>query len=134
MRKGENKLWTKVKENTSTRLTVNPVLSGGSNGGARDACSPPGGPNSFNFMQFLGKFGKIVCWRPPGELAPPPRGNPGSATGSATLGNKCTHLPWPTLHNLLLRPRCQPAKCYVRLESCYSCNQSFCPQANSIHD
>ena len=42
---------------------------------------PPGGPNSFNFMQFLGKFGKIVCWRPPpGELAPPPRGNPRSAT------------------------------------------------------
>ena len=28
---------------------------------------PPGGPNSFNFMQFLGKFGKIVCWRPPLE-------------------------------------------------------------------
>ena len=24
----------------------------------------PPGPNSFNFMQFLGKFGKIVCWRP----------------------------------------------------------------------
>ena len=41
---------------------------------------PPGGPNSFNFMQFLGIFGKIVCWRPPGELAPPPRGNPRSAT------------------------------------------------------
>ena len=38
-------------------------------------------PNSFNFMQFLGKFGKIVRWRPPGELAPLPRGNPGSATG-----------------------------------------------------
>ena len=31
-------------------------------------------------MQFLGKFGRIVCWRPPGELAPPPWGNPGSAT------------------------------------------------------
>ena len=28
----------------------------------------PGGPNSFNFMQFLGKFGKIICWRP----LPPP--------------------------------------------------------------
>ena len=42
---------------------------------------PPGGPNSFNFMHFLGKFGKIVCWRPPpGELAPPPRGIPRSAT------------------------------------------------------
>ena len=47
-------------------------------GGARDA-RPPGGSNSFNFVQFLGKFGKIVCWRPPG-LVPPPRGNPGSAT------------------------------------------------------
>ena len=58
---------------------VIPICSGGSKGGARDA-RPPGGPNSFNFMQFLGKFGKIVCWRPPGELAPPPRGNPGSTT------------------------------------------------------
>ena len=40
---------------------------------------PPPGPNSFTLMQFLGNFGKIVCWRPPWELAPPPRGNPGSA-------------------------------------------------------
>ena len=38
-----------------------------------------GSPNSFNFMQFLGKFGKIICCRPR-ELAPPSRGNPGSAT------------------------------------------------------
>ena len=30
-------------------------------GGVRGA---PGGPTSFNFMQLLGKFGKIVCWRP----------------------------------------------------------------------
>ena len=43
-------------------------------------------PNSFNFMQFLVKFGYIVCWRPGppppplGGLACPPRGNPGSAT------------------------------------------------------
>ena len=44
--------------------------------GAQGTRAPPGGPNSFNFMQFLGKFGKIVCWRPPWELAPPPRGNP----------------------------------------------------------
>ena len=53
---------------------------------------PPGGPNSFDFMQFLGNFGKIVCCRPPpGELAPPPRGNPGSATAhqqkTMSLGN-----------------------------------------------
>ena len=31
----------------------------------------PWGPNSFNFVQFLGKFGKIVCWRaPPGSWCP----------------------------------------------------------------
>ena len=54
--------------------------SGGSKG-AQGTRPPLGGPNSFNFMQFLGNFGKIVCWHPPpGELAPPPRGNPGSAT------------------------------------------------------
>ena len=31
--------------------------------------SPPS-PNSFHFMQFLGKFGKIVCWHPPGSWRP----------------------------------------------------------------
>ena len=44
------------------------VISGGSKGDARDA--PPPGPNSFNFMQFWGKFGKIVCWRPLGSWRP----------------------------------------------------------------
>ena len=54
--------------------------SGGSKG-EREGRTPPGGPNSFNLMQFLRNFGKIVCRSPPsGELAPPPRGNPGSAT------------------------------------------------------
>ena len=43
--------------------TVNAVAD--LRGGARDV-APPGGPNSFNFMQFLGKFGKIVCLPPPG--------------------------------------------------------------------
>ena len=41
-----------------------------------DARLPPlrRGPSSFNFMQFLRKFGKIVCWQPPPRgLAPPPR-------------------------------------------------------------
>ena len=38
-----------------------------------------GGPNSFNFMQFLGNFDKIVL-APPGGLAFPPRENPGSTT------------------------------------------------------
>ena len=36
--------------------------------------------NFLNFMQFLGKSGKFVCWRPyPSGLAPPPMGNLGSA-------------------------------------------------------
>ena len=57
------------------------VLSDGFNGCGRDA-RPPGGPNSFKFMQFWGKFGKIVCWRPlPGEFVAPPQGNSGSVTG-----------------------------------------------------
>ena len=56
---------------------------------------PPPGPNSFNFMQFLGKFGKIICWRPPtGELAPPPRGNPGSATVKDTFLGDCHIKKW----------------------------------------
>ena len=35
---------------------------------------PPTAQNFLNFMQFFGKFGKIICWR-----APPPEGNPVSA-------------------------------------------------------
>ena len=38
-------------------------------GGVRDMC-PPGGPNSFNFMQFLGTYGKIVRWCPLGSGVP----------------------------------------------------------------
>ena len=38
--------------------------------------------NFLNFIQIFGKFGKIVCWRPPGGLVPPPTGNPGSTTES----------------------------------------------------
>ena len=41
--------------------------------------------NFLNFMQFLGKSGKFVCWRPPKGLAPPPTGNPVSATGYHNL-------------------------------------------------
>ena len=39
------------------------VKSGGSKRGTRDTHPP--GPNSFNFMHFLGNFGKIICWRSP---------------------------------------------------------------------
>ena len=50
----------------------------GGSKGARGTVPPS--PNSLNFMQFLGKFGKIVCWRTPprvdasqlGEILDPP--------------------------------------------------------------
>ena len=57
-----------LASHTVSTKPAHPV-SGGSKGGARDV-RPSRGVNSFNFMQFLGKFAKIVCWRPPGELAP----------------------------------------------------------------
>ena len=46
---------------------------------------PPGRPNSFDFMQFSGKFGKIVCWRPPWGVGTPTWGNPGSAAEKVSL-------------------------------------------------
>ena len=42
---------------------------------------PPGNPNSFNFMQFLGKIWQNRMLVPRGVGAPP-RGNPRSATAS----------------------------------------------------
>ena len=47
----------------------------------------PRGPNSFNFIQFFGKIWQNHVLAPPGGLAPPPRGNPGSATGNASYWN-----------------------------------------------
>ena len=42
---------------------------------------PPLGSEFFQFHAVFGKFGKIICWHPTGELAPLPQGNPGSSTG-----------------------------------------------------
>ena len=47
-------------------------------GGARDARPP--GSQFYQFHAVFGKIWQIVCWHPPGELTPPPRGNPGSVT------------------------------------------------------
>ena len=54
------------------------LYSGGSKGvrGTR----LPLAQNFLIFMQFSGKIGQIIGWRPPLGLAPPPMGNPGSAT------------------------------------------------------
>ena len=57
------------------------IVSGGSKGWARRTHAPLWGSKFFQFHAvFGGNLAKMVCWRPPGELAPPPRGNPGSAT------------------------------------------------------
>ena len=43
-------------------------------GGGSGRGAPPTVQNVLNFMQFSGKFGKIVCWYTPGWLTPPLRG------------------------------------------------------------
>ena len=49
--------------------------SGGSKGAPLARVHPPTDLNFLNFIQFFGKSGISVCWRPlPGELAPPPTG------------------------------------------------------------
>ena len=52
----------------------------------REGRAPHWGPNSFNFIA-VAVFGKIWQNRmlapPPPEFAPPPRGNPGSTTGTS---------------------------------------------------
>ena len=63
------------------------VFIGGSQGGRQGRAPPPLGPNFFNFMQFLGKIGKNNRLVPPPlQLAHPPLGNPGSATGITLFG------------------------------------------------
>ena len=65
------------------------ICSGRFRGGAWGAHAPP--PPGAQILSiscsFWGKFGKIVCWRLPGELTPP-WGNPGSA---ADLGAILSH-------------------------------------------
>ena len=55
---------------------------------------------------LFGKFGKIVCWRPLplGDLALPPRGNPGSTTASVTgkgLAQQSTISPWTDVNSIV---------------------------------
>ena len=85
-----------VKRQPNIRQTKNagsknsPVGGGGGVidhiGGLRGVRGTPPSSYYFHFMQFLGKCGKIVCWRhppPPTQgLTPTPRRNPGFATGS----------------------------------------------------
>ena len=55
--------------------------------------------NFFIFMQFSGKIGQIIGWRPPSlGLAPPPLGNPGSATAICNAVSTCVKHVKFTLH------------------------------------
>ena len=45
---------------------------------------PPWGSKFFQFHAVFGKIWQNRMLVPPGELAPPPQGNPGSATGVVT--------------------------------------------------
>ena len=97
--------WTQLSDHMGFRYDVITfcTTSGGSKG--RRERRAPRDPNSFNFMQFLGKFGKIVCWCPAGELAPPPRGNPGSTTESTSFWLSlyiCTTLENVDLFNIIV--------------------------------
>ena len=67
-----------------------------------EGLAPHPRPNSFNFMQFLGKFGKIVCWCPPRRFGAPPRGNPGSINyGRLSVKLKEKEVFWPIfLHRM----------------------------------
>ena len=52
--------------------------------------APPPGPNSFSFMQCLGKYGKIVCWHPLlGEILDPPLK---TLFDQYSFGASCYHL------------------------------------------
>ena len=66
--------WTGPMRMIFIGLQVRSICIGGCKGGG--TCEIPRGPNSFNFMQFWGKFGKIVCWHLPpphlGEILDPP--------------------------------------------------------------
>ena len=60
--------------------------------GAQGTRAPPWGSKFFQFHAVFGKIRQIrmLAPPPPGELAPPPRGNPGSATESDL--QLCTNL------------------------------------------
>ena len=66
------------------RCHFNPV-SDGSKGGERNA---PPRSKFFQFHAVFGKFRQNRMLAPPGELAPPPRRNPGSAIASVKHSNQ----------------------------------------------
>ena len=69
-----------LASHTVSAKPAHPV-SGGSKG-VRGTHAPPEGSKFFQFHAVFGKICQNRMLAPPGELAPPPRGNPGSANAS----------------------------------------------------
>ena len=63
-----------------TIYCISIFISGGSKGGVRGTRPPPGAQILSIACSFWENLAKSYVGAPPGELAPPPRGNPGSAT------------------------------------------------------
>ena len=61
--------------------------------------------NVLNFMQFFGKIGKIVCWRP-AKLAPSPKENSGSAPeyGDNKLCASSVNVEFAELNTIVVAP------------------------------
>ena len=53
----------RVLKYSNNQSSNNRLCSGGSRG--RPLHAPPVVQHFLNFMQFFGKFGKVVCWHPP---------------------------------------------------------------------
>ena len=77
-------LYAVISSQISSRSTYMPSIAflvsgiGGSRGGVRDA-RPPWASKFFRFHAVFGKIWRVHA--PPGGFTPPPRENPGSATG-----------------------------------------------------
>ena len=80
----DTKVYLSTLKMTSANLSV-----ADPRGGAPPARALPMDHIFLNFMQFLGKSGKFVCWHPsPGGLTPPPMGNPESSPAfDASIAN-----------------------------------------------
>ena len=95
------------------------IAIGGSRGGAQGRAPPPLGQIFFIFMQFFGKIGQIVCWRPPPlGLAPPRLGNPGSATD-------CLHMYVAIHHSNRIGSLLECLPVFFLLTKCYKISICF---------
>ena len=78
-------------------------------------------------MQFFTKFGKIICWRPPGGLASPATGNPGSAPAFVSKMKQQLKQPAARRHVALFKGRHD-----VLVWRCILCTQTFQEEDNLV--